>query len=72
MNAMEQAGDTGFVASQYKTILKEIKRVDSKWEQVRLGFALASILGKKVPHFARNLYDYSIAREGAPKIRTVC
>jgi hypothetical protein len=59
MNAMDQAGDVQFVAAQYKALLTELERIDTKWEQVKLGFNLSSILGKNVPQFARRLFEYS-------------
>lgn len=60
MNAMEKAGDKSFVNGQYRTMKKELDRVDSTWEQVKLGFELASILGKNLPKFAGELFEYSI------------
>lgn len=59
INAMERAGDTGFVSSQFKNILAELERIDTKWNQVGLGFELASVLGKTAPHLAKDLFSYS-------------
>jgi hypothetical protein len=59
INAMKRAGDSGFVAGQYKNILAEMERVDATWDQVSLGFALASVLGKEAPQLGQELLQYS-------------
>ena len=59
INAMQRAGDSRFVAGQYKNILAAMERVDTKWDQVSLGFALASVLGKEAPTLGQELLQYS-------------
>lgn len=59
INAMQRSGDNGFVTAQYKNILAELDRIDSKWDQVSLGFALSSVLGKDVPRLGQELLKYA-------------